>query len=293
MTEAAAPAEQSAQIPGPAGFLQIGFLQIWSASSSQVLEQITGSAIPCAVETETPADLPAAGEGDLWLVITSSGALRGEMSMRMAAASTLRLAQIFMSQPATREAQPTAEHREAVVELLRQISEVVSSAAKARWGEVQMAVEMTPAAPSWPPAATFWLRAGDPGPAGMAMEFGLSAALVAQLKIGKDAASKAETASAPSASSSPVRSTNSGQDTGTLDRLMDVQLAMTLRFGSKTLLLREVLDLNPGAVVELDRRVQEPVELLLDGRLIARGEVVVIDGNYGLRVTEVSPIGHG
>ncbi|MGC2403877.1 MAG: flagellar motor switch protein FliN [Acidobacteriaceae bacterium] len=152
---------------------------------------------------------------------------------------------------------------------------------------------MTLAAPSWPPAATFWLRAGDPGTAGMAMEFGLSAALVAQLKTGKAAASKAETASAPTASFSPAPSTNSGQDTGTLDRLMDVQLAMTLRFGSKTLLLREVLDLNPGTVVELDRRVQEPVELLLDGRLIARGEVVVIDGNYGLRVTEVSPIGHG
>ena len=52
-----------------------------------------------------------------------------------------------------------------------------------------------------------------------------------------------------------------------------------------------MLDLSPGAVVELDRRVQEPVDLLLDGRLVARGEVVVIDGNYGLRVTEVSPHG--
>jgi flagellar motor switch protein FliN/FliY len=42
-------------------------------------------------------------------------------------------------------------------------------------------------------------------------------------------------------------------------------------------------------VVELDQRVQEPVDLLLDGKLIARGEVVVVEGNYGLRVTEVLP----
>jgi flagellar motor switch protein FliN/FliY len=68
---------------------------------------------------------------------------------------------------------------------------------------------------------------------------------------------------------------------------MDVELAMTLRFGGRSLLLREILDLCPGAVVELDRQVEEPVELMLDGKLVARGEVVVVDGNYGLRVTEV------
>ena len=49
--------------------------------------------------------------------------------------------------------------------------------------------------------------------------------------------------------------------------------------------------LTAGSVVELDRKIQEPVDLLLDGRLVARGEVVVIDGNYGLRVTDVSPLG--
>jgi flagellar motor switch protein FliN/FliY len=69
--------------------------------------------------------------------------------------------------------------------------------------------------------------------------------------------------------------------------LMDVELAMTLRFGGRRMLLREILDLCLGSVVELDRQVKDPVELLLDGRLVARGEVVVLDGNYGLRVTEV------
>jgi flagellar motor switch protein FliN/FliY len=48
------------------------------------------------------------------------------------------------------------------------------------------------------------------------------------------------------------------------------------------------MDLTSGSVVELDRQVEEPIELLLNGIVIARGEAVVIDGNYGLRVTEVS-----
>jgi len=62
---------------------------------------------------------------------------------------------------------------------------------------------------------------------------------------------------------------------------------VTLRFGQRQLSLREVLDLTSGSVVELDRQVDEPIELVLDGRVVARGEAVIIDGNYGMRVTQV------
>jgi flagellar motor switch protein FliN len=72
-----------------------------------------------------------------------------------------------------------------------------------------------------------------------------------------------------------------------LELVLDVELNVTLRFGQRQLTLREVLELTSGSVIELDRQVEEPVELLLDGKVIARGEAVVIDGNYGLRVTEV------
>jgi len=64
-------------------------------------------------------------------------------------------------------------------------------------------------------------------------------------------------------------------------------------FGKRSMLLREVMELDAGSMVALDRQVQEPVDLLLAGRLIARGEVVVVNGNYGLRVLEViSPPPH-
>jgi flagellar motor switch protein FliN/FliY len=72
-----------------------------------------------------------------------------------------------------------------------------------------------------------------------------------------------------------------------LHLVLDVELNVTLRFGQRTLPLRDVLELSTGSVIELDRQVEEPVELLLDGRVIARGEAVIVDGNYGLRVTEV------
>jgi flagellar motor switch protein FliN/FliY len=268
-------------------------LQTWAASFSEVLAQITASAVTCHVRTEAPPDLTPPGETDFWAAVTCSGALRGEMILRLAGATVLRLAQTFMSEPANSEATLAADHREAVVELLRQVSGLVSSAAKARWGEIQLLVELAPAAPSWSSGGTFWLQIGKEGPDSMALEFGLSAALVAELKAEKPADVPALVASSALSPSAAVGSALPPAEpgTGALDLLMDVHLAMTLRFGAKTLLLREVLDLSPGAVVELDRKIEEPVDLLLDGRLVARGEVVVIDGNYGLRVTDVSPLG--
>lgn len=69
--------------------------------------------------------------------------------------------------------------------------------------------------------------------------------------------------------------------------VMDVELNVSLRFGQRQMPLQEVLELSTGAVIELDRHVDDPVELLLDGKVIARGEAVIVDGNYGLRVTEI------
>jgi flagellar motor switch protein FliN/FliY len=76
-------------------------------------------------------------------------------------------------------------------------------------------------------------------------------------------------------------------DAANLKLVMDVELTMSLRFGQRQLPLRDVLELASGSVIELDRQVDDPVELLLDGKVIARGEAVIVDGNYGLRVTEV------
>ena len=77
------------------------------------------------------------------------------------------------------------------------------------------------------------------------------------------------------------------QPQANLELVMDVSLNVTLRFGRRQLPLREIIDLTSGSVVELDRQVDEPVELVLDGRVVARGEAVVIDGNYGMRVTQI------
>ena len=70
--------------------------------------------------------------------------------------------------------------------------------------------------------------------------------------------------------------------------LQDIELEATLQFGSREMTLRDVLELGPGDVVELDRHVSEPVDLVVGDRIVARGEVVVASGNFALRITEVA-----
>jgi len=279
-----------AEADAGAGSLQsAAYVQIWAEQTAQVIGQVAGAPTPCTAVAEAPAEAAPAGEQDLWALVTSSGALRGEMWLSVPRTAVLRLAQTFMGEPANAEAELTADHKDALIELLRQVAGLVTTAAKKRWGEIQLHVEMAAAAPSWPPAETFWLQIGEAGPARLLVEMGLSAALTAELRAEKaePAAAEAAKAQAPAPPPSPPPA---DADAGAMDRLKDVQLAVTMRFGARRLLLREVLELGPGTVIELDRKVQEPVDLLLDGRLIARGEVVVIDGNYGLRVTDTSPL---
>ncbi|QBX55230.1 flagellar motor switch protein FliN [Nocardioides seonyuensis] len=72
-----------------------------------------------------------------------------------------------------------------------------------------------------------------------------------------------------------------------IEMLHGVDMEVTVELGRTHLTVRELLALSPGAVLELDRAAGSPADLLVNGRLIARGEVVVVDENFGLRVTEI------
>jgi flagellar motor switch protein FliN/FliY len=73
----------------------------------------------------------------------------------------------------------------------------------------------------------------------------------------------------------------------TMDLLLDVELPVSLSFGRSLVALKDVLKLTTGSIVELDRNVTEPVDVLVNQCLIARGEVVVIDGNYAVRIQQI------
>jgi flagellar motor switch protein FliN/FliY len=94
-------------------------------------------------------------------------------------------------------------------------------------------------------------------------------------------------ATAEAASSAPAQAFPTAVSPG-IELLLDVELEASLRFGCREMPLGEILDLGPGDVVQLDRHVSDPVDLIVGDKIVARGEVVLVNGNFGLRVTGVA-----
>jgi flagellar motor switch protein FliN/FliY len=85
-----------------------------------------------------------------------------------------------------------------------------------------------------------------------------------------------------------------GMDSGTggggsvnMDMLLDVELPVSVSFGYSEMPLKDILKLGTGSVIELDKSVNDPVTIIVNHKPIAKGEVVMVDGNYGVRVLEV------
>jgi flagellar motor switch protein FliN len=76
---------------------------------------------------------------------------------------------------------------------------------------------------------------------------------------------------------------------GDLAPVLDVPVELTVEIGRTTMTIGETLSIGPGSIVSLNRAIGEPVDLLVNGKRIARGEVVAVDEEFGLRVTEVEP----
>jgi flagellar motor switch protein FliN/FliY len=131
-------------------------------------------------------------------------------------------------------------------------------------------------------------RAGKPDPSGLEAEqvfaFRLPEDFTAHLLM------RAEV-SAPEADAAALAggegSSADGVATRNLDVLLDIELPLTVRFGRTELALQTLVRLGPGSVIDLHRSADEPVDVLVSGKVIARGEVVVVDGSYGVRVTEI------
>jgi flagellar motor switch protein FliN/FliY len=76
-------------------------------------------------------------------------------------------------------------------------------------------------------------------------------------------------------------------DPASIELLMDVPLQISVELGRTRMNVRQVLELQSGSVVELDRLAGEPVDVVVNDRLMARGEVVVVDDKFGIRITEI------
>jgi len=82
---------------------------------------------------------------------------------------------------------------------------------------------------------------------------------------------------------SPALETMTGMDT-----IMNINVTLSIQVGKTKMKLKELLKLSKGTVVELNKMAGEPLDILVNDELIAKGEVVVVNGNYGIRITDVT-----
>ncbi|MDD4683506.1 MAG: flagellar motor switch protein FliN, partial [Eubacteriales bacterium] len=72
-----------------------------------------------------------------------------------------------------------------------------------------------------------------------------------------------------------------------IDMIMDVPLQITVELGQSKKSIKDILDITVGSIITLDKAAGEPVDIVVNGKMIARGEVIVIDDSYGVRITEI------
>jgi flagellar motor switch protein FliN len=285
--------------------------KIWVDCMQSVLGQVAGFPVTVTAGEEISLALGEAAPDTptACMVISASKALQGEMAILVPEAGALSLAQILVSDQLNAAVPFDSDRRDAFEELIRQVlGQVATSLKQAAGGEVEVKPSGNEV-PSWTGAGRVGIRiTGEkllPIQLTLLVSPELAKSLAPRPEVQEAAApapvpkapesaavaSAAEAAAPPSPPppsppppSSPEPPAARGSN---LELLLDVRLDATIRFGQKRMLLRDILQLHPGTAVALDRLVQEPVELLVGGRVVAQGEVVIIDGNYGLRITEI------
>jgi flagellar motor switch protein FliN/FliY len=128
----------------------------------------------------------------------------------------------------------------------------------------------------------FALGAVEPGPAPSGVTVSLSSGdALARIAIGGDAMS------APVKVEAPAIRVPELVPNDTLEAVLDMELPLVVRFARTVMSLKTLAGLGPGSIVDMERSPDEPVQMLVGDRVIARGEVVVVGGHYGVRVTDL------
>ncbi len=261
------------------------YLQAWGTSIGRVIQEVAGA--PHTWQELSPEAteklLTSLKEDGVDIQFEVTQHLSGNQGFALSKKDAVRLAQLLLAEPEDGKSVMSDDHRDALGELFRQFAGAAASALKGlAGGEVSfkwLGLDPFPVEPA--------IKAGmqwtSPGLTPLTLVAELSSPLVTALNPVSPPSVRALELPAPTSPSAPLAPRRDPK----LELLMDVELDATLRFGERQMALRDILDLSAGLVVELDHYVQDPVELLVGKKVIARGEVVVVDGNYGLRVMEI------
>lgn len=272
------------------------FCQLWPEAIASLLGRMGVAGATATVTSPKPMEastqeLLGAGVHARFI---GGGALKGELTILCETSAALTLAQSFMSEPLDAAVEFGSTQLDAFLELVRQVAGVIATDWKQEVGKDVVISFHSATEPPFAGATEASIEVRGEALPPVVLKLALNKEMTDLLSTAVVAAAPAPPTverlvpEGPAAIATPNAG---GPPPANLDLLLDVELEATIRFGEREMLLKEIYGLMPGTVIELDQMINEPAQLLVAGRTVAWGEVVVVDGNFGLRVTEVASKG--
>lgn len=257
------------------------FVQTCKAAVAKVLTQMGAAGV--TTPPAEPAGLKLARPEDAGLLavrFSGGGCLKGQLQWSCAKTVALQCAQLLMAEPVNPSTEFTPAHMDGYLEFLRQVNGEIAVAWKEAQGTpTELVHQSEPGGAFDTQSSTAFALQSDKFK-GLALRLDFDADMLAALSTAAEQPQETKLLAGQPCGAAQNLPSN-------LELLLDVELEATIRFGEREMLLQDVYALMPGAVVELNQLVNEPAELYVAGRPVATGEVVVVDGNFGLRVKEV------
>jgi len=256
----------------------------WAESMARALQQTCGGSF-CAKMFDEQEQTGGVNANDpcFWLRFSASGALQGELAISISRTDQVQLQQILVCGKPGSEKTSIQDLHEVLADFLCTTAALAGPALTKQLGRDVQFTHLGTGTPQWSAAASGGFHLTGEGNASVGVSLQVSEELMESLRSIPVGAGRFANFVPVNAAAPPPSTIETN-----LKLLKDVELEVTLHFGKRDMLLRDVFELAPGSVVELDRQTHDPVELLVGKKVVARGEVVVVDGNYGIRVTEIA-----
>jgi flagellar motor switch protein FliN len=274
------PSELVAGDSGPAFWLA----EEWGRQITRAMESMTGepALITFAPHQITPAEADPAGEELLWWEQPLSLGAEAKIWVGAVTGSWQEIGNRVLRSAGVDDA--TAEDiRSTYLEIVNQTLSGVASAISARVHQEVSCLQgkaIPPGVGSTTSCYRFEITLGE-------QAIPLLAAFARSVANLSDSATQPAAKPASSERKAADSASAGGASSGSMDLLLDVELPVSVSFGRAQLMLKDVIKLTTGSIVELNRALSEPVEVIVNNCVIARGEVVVVEGNYGIRIKQV------
>lgn len=244
------------------------FIEALVREFAAAIEAVGGAPVPVS----TGAGLATAG----WNVSLSvTGSLRGIVRLSLGSDGVTSILQVVLG--------PDADTSDgAAADLLRELlgQAIGSLCLKEPFAKASVAIGSVERGAAAPDQTTVLaLAIGD-----TMLEIAGGSTLEAMVPVTAPAAAAPVAPPKPAARPTGV----TGVPTANLDVVLDIELPLSIRFGSTAMSIRSLSTLGPGSIVDMGRSPDDPVEVLVCGRVIARAEVVIVGGNYGIRITDLT-----